>query len=110
MYNTTASEVKEQRMMGRVVFLLRFLHTHLTLRSLSRYPSLPALYLMCEDHSFNHFNFEHIIKAVRSVRRCLGDSFIIDLTQIIENPGPSLITTAVINTLFTYTLQTVNRF
>ena len=32
-----------------VVFLLRFLPTHLTLRSLSRYPSLPTLYLLYED-------------------------------------------------------------
>ena len=37
-----AREVGEQGMMGR---LGRLLPTHLTLRSLSRYPSLPALYL-----------------------------------------------------------------
>ena len=30
-------------------FLLRFLPTHLTVCSLSRYPSLPALYLLYED-------------------------------------------------------------
>ena len=44
--------MEEQRMMRRAeddVYLLRFLPTHLHLRSLSRFPSLPALYLLCED-------------------------------------------------------------